>query len=474
MPFVLPEDLSQTSIPVKNVKHLIILFLSAALPATAQQSRADSIAGIMMKDLAQTTWQTSYKTWQDDHNGDSCQEFHGDSGELLTNEEWCFRCIEHHGGLKSERYFFAFDTAQSAQCRLQQLTCSLTGYPFAVLAQAHEQLVRLLSSTPTAVVETMNVHSQRPRERGSANWRNWIRIHTDQLSVYAYLDSMRRKTPGLWLVARDFHLADEKQRCDTAWMLADKLEERIANRLAAELKPNFPTSGELLSHGADFDSEFQEKLYRGIVELLDSSERNLADRPMLWVAADLLLKNLSSEDPSWASRREALQKYGLSFIHLELRGWYYQHDLLWRCSNQFAAGMWGEAAFTFLLNSGFDSTGHCGDGSDKFTEVIASGEKFLVEHPTSTWCSEIIYNLARAYETWWSITKAENDIYVGTGQQTKYRPGAENARQKAIDYYEKVIHQLPSDDRLTYIKHRLPRLKLGIDTNQRAFWCIYD
>jgi len=57
-------------------------------------------------------------------------------------------------------------------------------------------------------------------------------------------------------------------------------------------------------------------------------------------------------------------------------------------------------------------------------------------------------------------------------QPTKYQEGAEAARQKAIALYEHFLQTAPQSDYAGYAKRVLPRIKLGIDTGQRRFYCV--
>jgi len=90
---------------------------------------------------------------------------------------------------------------------------------------------------------------------------------------------------------------------------------------------------------------------------------------------------------------------------------------------------------------GWDGSGICEAGSDQFREVIAQGEKFLADHPSSPHRLDVTLAMGTAYETWWSLSRA-----------------------KAGDDYVEAA----------YARRRLLSLKLGIDTAQRAFYCIYD
>ena len=56
----------------------------------------------------------------------------------------------------------------------------------------------------------------------------------------------------------------------------------------------------------------------------------------------------------------------------------------------------------------------------------------------------------------------------------KYRDGAEAAQRKSIGIYGEIAKSAPDSSEAAYARRRLPRLKLGIDTARRAFYCIYD
>jgi hypothetical protein len=78
----------------------------------------------------------------------------------------------------------------------------------------------------------------------------------------------------------------------------------------------------------------------------------------------------------------------------------------------------------------------------------------------------------QAYETWWSLSHATpKDDYV---QPEKYREGRETALKRAIGIYEQVATLAPQSLEAAYARRQLPRLKLGLDTMQRRFFCVYD
>ena len=173
--------------------------------------------------------------------------------------------------------------------------------------------------------------------------------------------------------------------------------------------------------------------------------------------------------------------YGLSYEPVHLAGaWVYRNDLLWHIWEEYGETEWGEQAFVLLLNRGWDRTLACGSGSDRFREVIKQGEMFLAQRPQSRHRLPIVFALAQAYETWFSLSQALEckgpydhtprcDPYVKTA---KYQEGSNTAAQNAAEYYREVMQLAPGSDLAAYARRRLPRLELRIDTNQRRFYCV--
>ncbi len=148
------------------------------------------------------------------------------------------------------------------------------------------------------------------------------------------------------------------------------------------------------------------------------------------------------------------------------------HDLLQKVWRDYPNTAWGGEAFLLFESMGWDSSGMCEAGSDQFRTVIANAEKFLADHPASPHRLDVTLAKGMAYETWWSLSRARpGDDYV---EAAKYRDGAAAARQKAIGIYEQIAKIAPDGAEAAYSRRRVPRLKLGIDTGQRAFFCIYD
>ncbi len=128
-----------------------------------------------------------------------------------------------------------------------------------------------------------------------------------------------------------------------------------------------------------------------------------------------------------------------------------------------------DKAFLARLRRGWsDDQEGCRNGSDIFRPAIEHGESYLKEHPSTNITPAVILEVARAYESWWSASKAIDDPYI---TPANYAGEAEAARLKAIDYYR--IY-LKSDPASFDAKERVYRLEHNIDTAQRAYYCIYD
>ena len=151
--------------------------------------------------------------------------------------------------------------------------------------------------------------------------------------------------------------------------------------------------------------------------------------------------------------------------------WAYRGTLLQRVSADYPQTEWGERAFLQLLDEGFETGEDCAAGSDQFRPVIAKGLQFLEQHPNSPYRLDVQLAIAQAYETWWSLSQApahEEDTHA---EAAKYQEGAAAAHEKAIALYESFLQSAPQSDSAAYALRQLPRLKLGLDTGQRRYYC---
>jgi hypothetical protein len=68
---------------------------------------------------------------------------------------------------------------------------------------------------------------------------------------------------------------------------------------------------------------------------------------------------------------------------------------------------------------------------------------------------------------------ALDDDYAERVESQTYQESSEQARQNAIAFYERLLQAAPQSDHAAYGRRQLPRLKLGVDTGQRRFYCFF-
>ena len=180
-----------------------------------------------------------------------------------------------------------------------------------------------------------------------------------------------------------------------------------------------------------------------------------------------------SEVPDANHVRRQLAAYGVRYTGI---GHYsgdleYDHSLLRRAWKEFPETPWGQRAFLLLQGLSCSVPDSGCQGADCFRAVIERGEKFLREYPETPFRKEQIYHLARAYETWWSLSQAQPGDPTAEGAQID-KASAERARKKAIDLYEELARIAPESPEAREGQLILPRLKLRLGTGERTFFCF--
>lgn len=251
----------------------------------------------------------------------------------------------------------------------------------------------------------------------------------------------------------------------------------IAGSLTKELEADFPNLGNFLvpeETKASFDQRFSM-----LIQILQDAGGASADRkPALLLAANQVAANLLfpftyPPTPDMKQKIDQLKSYGLTISWAELGGSYeYQDDLLWVLWHDYADTPSGEDAFVLLLKHGWDTSSVCAKGSDQFRDVIREGEAFLKQHPENAHAAAVDYDIAQAYETWWSLGKApqNNEEEV---EPERYVDGA-SAGERALDYYNQLTHNYPQSSEAACAKSFIDLLQQGKDTRQRRYFCVYD
>lgn len=270
------------------------------------------------------------------------------------------------------------------------------------------------------------------------------------------------------------------------------VEARVDARIAKELGALYPNLPNLLAEdmASQQGPETQEKILTILEQVLKASRTGSPEHRAEWLlAADCLAGHLMfaghANSPEKARLRQRLATDGFEFSYFELDGgWYYTHNLLWQVWKDYGQTDWGEWAFVLLLENGWYAGHACRNGSDEVRPVIRHGEGFLAARPRSRLRLQVMFLVAQAYETWWSIgllPECKTGKEPGCEQEedeevdpSKFRDGAPMAREKAIAYYKRVLRLAPESPEGQDARERLPLLESGKDTDQRRFYCVYD
>ncbi len=266
----------------------------------------------------------------------------------------------------------------------------------------------------------------------------------------------------------------------------DEFHQNIAKGLVIELGSSFPDLNKALSDESDSGTANSPMLRRTTLQLLEAAGTASSDKkPALLLAADLAASHLwcdviraSPEQPkaSCPDLEADLAKHGLVLHYDELGGgFYYRRDLLWRVWENYSDSPTGEQAFVLLLESGWDTSGTCDKGGDQTREVIRRGEEFLQKHPASPHRAAVTYLVAEAYASWWSLSKlGSNSGLADYVDPKQFQDGADTARLKAIEYFEKIPALAPGTKLDKHTQVAVESLRNKEVLKDPRFFCVYD
>jgi hypothetical protein len=149
----------------------------------------------------------------------------------------------------------------------------------------------------------------------------------------------------------------------------------------------------------------------------------------------------------------------------------YDRSLLRRAWSEYPDTIWGQRALLMLQKLGCATRQFRCSGPNCFLSVIEQGERFLEHYPDSPLRTQQIYHLALANETWWSLALAQPGDISAQGARVT-RATAEEARVRAIEWYEELLRLAPGTPEARTAEIAIPRLKLKLDTGQRTFFCF--
>jgi hypothetical protein len=473
---------------------------SASLPAP---SRGVELASALDSELQRADWNRAYEEWSGLHPEARCAAYRAglrsEARPVFTDYGYCFQCTSTEGALTTTATFYPTTEGGTPACRLLEFAAWAEA-PGGV-RDARRELNRMLTSRLGK--------GFRDRDSGRVGQRFWPSPDVEVRSFAwggndwrSILGNDLRCSPSDEKTAARrrllvSNLGTDEQEEELLGVLGNRMNRlvvtasrlRAGQRLSATIRPGEPglisqdeaRSARLLARLhtlspeaaglLDKASDIEEgELRAGLDRLLKSArDATGSDKAALLVAADSLAGGLhSGEMPDRESQPivETIAGYRLTF-EPDLPGdanWQYSRDLLWEAWKT-GSGDWADEAFVELSELGWSGKDDC------FREMIERGERFLAATPDSSRTPRVLFDVAQAYETWWSLSRdaGENGLVENPGQ---FKPGADAALASAIAAYERVQKLAPESEEAEAAQSRLFYLRLGVDTRERKFYCV--
>jgi hypothetical protein len=475
-------------------------------------------------DFERSAWGTSLQDWTTLHSGIPCAPFRGNMWGRGADAQWAQQCsIRTEPQAAAHWSFYIFGLQEPLIPRLEQFDETTIALPEDSLKQVQQSLQSRLAAR-YGPAEDLSPRLARSR---AVQWPEYLRWQAADLEIQLNLSEFdpQRKEGRVCLQARHRALLDalnEDERLKQVGASNFWYQEgsAIDAQLADNLRADFPEAAlMLMKQQPDPDPQKMreavqqwqnqlrsappagqtgvraavialpqnswkaEEFHGALLRLLTAAKTSPAARqPVLLLAADRLAWRLpwvlnkdKSQSTHWPEWRTELADLGVTyeqtFDSLDDSSWIYSGTLLQRVWTDYPETDWGERAFVMLLNHGWGTGVGCAHGSDVFRQVIQQGLPFLEKRPNSLYQLDVQLAVAQAYETWWSLSQAPTDQEDSGANPQEYKDGAETARQQAIVRYEQLLQDAPQSDQAAYARRELPRLKLGIDTGQRRFYC---
>lgn len=490
--------------------------------ASESSAAPDEEAQKIWSEFEKTALGETLQTWSGQHQEIHCKPFRGTMWGLEADRQWSHLCATGEGPEEAHWSFYVFGLQEPLNPRLGQFDESSAALPEDGLKELQSALQSRLSARfGSGEDQTAKPLSQQAFSWPHLHWRNG----DVEVQLFASEFDPQRRQGRLRLLAQHRTLLealknDERLKLVGAGTFWYDVGSEIDKQLAGELRGEFPnTAAMLMKQQPDPDPEkvreafqkFQaqlksaqatgqtgpraaiiavppnywkaEEFYDALLKLLTSSRTAPAERrPALLLAADRLawrlpwvIKNDKSHGADWSAWRKQLAEWGVTYEHSEASSVEdsdgYTGGLLKRVWTEYGETQWGERAFLVLQRDGWDTSADCAAGSDAFRRVIQQGQEFQKKHASSPYLAEVELTMAQAYETWWSLSQAPSGEEDSDVEPANYQEGAEAARQKSIAAYERLLQAAPQSDAALYAQRVLPRLKLGVDTGQRRYYC---
>jgi hypothetical protein len=420
--------------------------------------------------------------------------------DTYATVQWTHHCSDTRDGVIRESFFYVFgEPARIARLRVDLLPTDESPENTARLLPALERTLTARFGVGTHEPEMMEIGFYPPRYGQPVVGDHWrggglhYFLHANLSGGHPV--AIRR---GVQLVVITDRLFAERAQDDLILRAEGfggpppENDEAVESRLKARIgAPYVRAMQAIWNQSADHARLLRETIQDLTAILRESDGAGAPRRALCLVAADAVVNKLSGwliepspqgerESAAAAGVRRQLARYGVKLGGMtHYGGLAYDRELLWRVWREWPDTEGGELAFLELQRFGWvtGSGEGCPNNPDLFREVIAKAEAFLASHPRTGFRTQVLYALAVANESWWSIAHAPADDQWVSG--IPYPRRAANARQagrardEAIRYYREVVAMAPGSPEAASALRRLPRLELGLDTGQRRFFCSY-
>ncbi len=419
--------------------------VSIPLTTDAPAAPADQIAETMWSGLQRVKWEQRYER--------GCVSTPAQQGQKGGLYGHAYYCKQESGPALAETFYYPVDPANPKVLLMRAFTYS------ELSAEIEQGLIRRLTKAYGAPVAPDNVV-----ELGAYRPDPGLSWHSGKLTIFLHRNRNHVAPAGVRLGVILIAVRDElleQRRASQSLLVTGAGEPQAPKTEADRTKAAEQTRAEL-------------------VRLLRQSAGEPAQRAEDLVTADRLALRLGAllvdhekVVESAAAVRAELAPLGVKYGEV---GHYsgaltYDHSLLTRASKEYPATPAGQRAFLMLQRLGCEVKSVGCDGPNCFLTVIQQGQSFLERYPDSAIRKEQTYHLALAHETWWSLSLAEPGDITATGAKVT-RDAGERARLRAIELYEQLIRMAPGTPEAKAAEIALPRLKLKLDSRERAFFCF--
>jgi hypothetical protein len=420
--------------------------------------------------------------------------------DIYATVEWTHHCSDTRDGVIRESFFYVFgEPARIARLRVDVRPVDESPENTGRLLPALRRVLTTRLGAPTQQPELMEIgfrHLRYGEPVAGDHWKGGglhYFLHSNQSGGYPM--GLRR---GVQLVVITDRLFAEREsdalilRAEGIFGEAQEDDNPVRARLKARIgAPYIRAIRSTLGKTTDRPRLVNETI-QDLTAILRESDRADAPRRALGLlAADQVVNKLSQwliepspngerESGEAASVRRLLARYGVKLGGMtHYGGLAYRHELVERVWREWPETEAGELAFLEMQSSGWNlGPGEgCPSNPDLFRDVITRGEAFVTSHPRTDFRKQVLYTLAVANESWWSIAHAsKDDPWVSAPPYPRRAVNtqqADHARDEAIRYYREVASQYPGTPEAASALRRLPRLELGFDTGQRRFFCSY-